>query len=199
MHIATSGWVLLGIFVAALLWTSVIYNRLRARYRRVEAAYALIDVQLCRRCALIPALVELVRSALPQERATLEAALRACRHAMGAAETARRHPGQPGAMGALAVAEQALGDQLDALMRLAVGSPVLQADTRLPPLADAMGSARDGIVQTRQAYNAQVQAYNRQAGRWPGVIVARIMGFARLDVLSAPVDAHDRTDLVAHF
>jgi len=190
---ARSGWGLLGAIVLALVWTTVLHHRLRMRHNRVENAYAQIDVQLQRRYDLIPNLVDVAHIYMPHEAATLEAVLRAHTHAIGAADTARRHPGQPGAMGALAMAEQALGSQMAQFRRLAEACPVLLANARMQALQEAIASTENRIALARQAYNDQVQAYNDQAARFPDLLIARLMGFARLDMLAAAQNPHERS------
>jgi LemA protein len=65
---AAAAAIVLGILV--LLYIVRLFNRLVSVRNRVLAAQGLIDVQLQRRHDLIPALVELVRAAAGQERAT---------------------------------------------------------------------------------------------------------------------------------
>lgn len=190
---ATGGWVLLGAVIVIVLWATVVYNRLRQGRNRVENAYAQIDVQLKRRYDLIPNLVEVARAYMQHEAGTLEAVIRARCYAQGAADTARSHPGQAGAMGALVMAEQSLGGQMGRLMVLTEAYPELKADARMQSLSEEIASAENRIGFARQAYNDQVLAYNDQAGRFPDLLVARVMGFTHLDMLAATSGAQERT------
>ncbi|WP_370681504.1 LemA family protein [Comamonas sp. GB3 AK4-5] len=176
-------WGVLGMVVLALLWAMVTLRRLRRLYRSVEAAYGQIDVQLQRRYALIAQWVDAARAYLAQETAVLECLLRACSEAQGAASTARLHPGQPGTMGALAMAEQGLNHELDRLRGLVSATPELRSDTHMQQLGDAIATAESHIGFTRQIYNDQVLGYNDHAARLPDLLVARLMGFAPLDML----------------
>lgn len=189
---ATSGWGVLAVIVLALLWAVVAYNRLRELHNRVENAYGQIDVQLKRRHDLIPNLVEVARGYMAHEAATLEAVIRARCTAQGAASTARLHPGQPGAMGALAMAEQTLNGQMGQFRLLAEAYPQLQADARMQQLSEELTSTENRIGFVRQAYNDQVLDYNNRAGRFPDLLLARLMGFAHLDMLQATEGAHER-------
>lgn len=182
---ATGGWGVLAVIVLALLWVALAYNRLRALHHRVENAYGQIDVQLKRRHDLIPSLVEVARAHMVHEAATLEAVIRARCIAQGAASTARRHPGQPGAMGALAMAEQSLNGQMGQFRQQAEAYPQLQDDERMLQLREALGSTDKRMGLARQAYNSQVADYNRRAGRFPDLLLARLIGFAHLDLLQA--------------
>lgn len=189
---ATSGWGVLAVIVLALLWAAVAYNRLRELHNRVENAYGQIDVQLKRRHDLIPNLVEVARGYMAHEAATLEAVIRARCTAQGAASTARLHPGQPGAMGALAMAEQTLNGQMGQFRLLAEAYPQLQADARMQQLSEELTSTENRIGFARQAYNDQVLDYNNRAGSFPDLLMARLMGFAHLDMLQATEGAHER-------
>ncbi|MEG3001737.1 MAG: LemA family protein [Comamonas sp.] len=189
---ATSGWGVLAVIVLALLWAVVAYNRLRELHNRVENAYGQIDVQLKRRHDLIPNLVEVARGYMAHEAATLEAVIRARCTAQGAASTARLHPGQPGAMGALAMAEQTLNGQMGQFRLLAEAYPQLQADARMQQLSEELTSTENRIGFVRQAYNDQVLDYNNRAGSFPDLLLARLMGFAHLDMLQATEGAHER-------
>ncbi|MDR2327787.1 MAG: LemA family protein [Acidovorax sp.] len=181
---AAGEWVVLGVIVLALLWAAVVLRRLRRLHRSVEKAYAQMDVQLQRRYAFIPQWVDVARVYLPQETATLECVARACREAQGAASTARLHPGQPGTMGALTMAEQGLSRQLEPLHRLVAASPGLGADVHMQQLREAIADAERHIGFARQHYNDQVLRYNDHAGGFPDLLVARLMGFAPLDILA---------------
>lgn len=186
------GWVILAVLLLAALWGVSIYNRLRSLHNRVENAFGQIDVQLKRRYDLIPNLVEVARAYMAHEAATLEAVIRARSQAQGAAQTARLHPGQPGAMGALAMAEQALNGQIGQFRLLAEAYPQLQADARMQQLSEEISSTENRIGFARQAYNDQVLEYNDSASRIPDVIVARVAGFARLDMLQSTESAQER-------
>ena len=196
---ATSGWGVLAVIVLALLWATVAYNRLRQLHHRVENAYGQIDEQLQRRHDLIPHLVEVARGYMAHEAATLEAVIRARCTAQGAASTARLHPGQPGAMGALTMAEQTLNGQMGQFRRLTEAYPQLQADARMQQLSEELSSTENRIGFARQAYNDQVLDYNHRAGRFPDLLLTRLMGFAHLDMLQATEGAHERQEPQVRF
>ena len=86
-----------------------VYNRLVALKNRFENAFAQIEVQLKRRYDLIPNLVETARAYMSHERETLQAVTEARNGALAGLQNAAAHPGEPGAMAALAGAEGALG------------------------------------------------------------------------------------------
>lgn len=188
---ASGGWGLLAVVVLLLLWSMVIYRRLLRRQKAVEEAFTEIDQLLQRRYTLIAQWVDVVRQLLPQEAAALELLARARSHALGAAATARRHPGQPGAMGALAMAEGALGSQLAQVREMAASHASLQANAQAGQLMAAITQGEVALRQARAAYNIEVKVYNWQAARLPDLWLARLLGFAPLDMLAAIEQAHE--------
>ena len=186
------GYVALVIVAVLVVWAVAVYNRLRTNKNQVENAFAQIDVQLKRRHDLIPNLVEVARGYMQHEASTLEAVTRARSQAVGAADKARQQPGVTGAMGALMVAEQALGGQLGRLMALAEAYPDLKADQRMKELSAEIASTENRIGFARQAYNDQVLDFNNQAGKFPDLIVARLLGFLHLDMLVSTQNEQER-------
>ena len=99
-------WIAL-IVVVAVMFLAVIgmYNRLVALRNRFKNAFAQIDVQLKRRCDLIPNLVEVAKGYIKHERETLEAVVKARNLAATAGQQAAANPGDRAAMSALGGAE----------------------------------------------------------------------------------------------
>lgn len=184
--------VVLVVVALIVVWAIMSYNRLRTLKNQVENAFAQIDVQLKRRYDLIPNLVEVARGYMQHEASTLEAVTRARSQAVGAADKARQQPGVTGAMGALMVAEQALGGQLGRLMALAEAYPDLKADQLMKELSEEIASTENRIGFARQAYNDQVLDFNNQAGKFPDLIVARLLGFLHLDMLVSTQNEQER-------
>ena len=187
-----AAWIALAVVVVIVVWAIAIYNKLRVRKNEVENAFAQIDVQLKRRHDLIPNLVEVARGYMQHEAQTLEAVIRARGAAVSAADKARQSPGQAQAMGALMVAEQALGGQMGRLMALAEAYPALKADAQMKQLSEEITSTENRIGFARQAYNDQVLDFNNDAGQFPDLIVARLAGFAHLEMLASTQNAQER-------
>lgn len=187
-----SAFVALAVGALIAIWAVAVYNRLRTYRNQVENAFAQIDVQLKRRHDLIPNLVEVARGYMQHEAQTLEAVIRARGAAVSAADAARQTPGKAQAMGALMAAEQALGGQMGRLMVLAEAYPTLKADARMQQLSEEIASTENRIGFARQAYNDQVLDFNNRAGHFPDLIVARLAGFAHLDMLAATRSEQER-------
>lgn len=189
---STTVWMAIGVAVVVVFWAAAVHNRLRQLRNRMDNAFAQIDVQLKRRHDLIPNLVEVARGYMAHESSTLEAVARARGQAAQAAAHARRHPGQAAAMASLAGAEAALGSSLGQLMVLTESYPDLKADAQMQSLSEEITSTENRLGFARQAYNDEILAYNDQASQFPDLLIARLIGFAHLDMLQATESAQER-------
>lgn len=178
-------WGLLIVIAVVLLWGVIIYNRLVQLRNRIANAFGQIDVQFKRRHDLVPNLVEVARAYLAHESATFEAVIRARGLAQAAAATARSQPANAASIGALAVAEGALGGSLGRLMAVAENYPDLKADATMKSLSEELTSTENRLGFARQAYNDQVLDFNNGATQFPELIVARLLGFAPAAMLEA--------------
>ncbi len=182
--------VLLMAVVILVLWGVLIYNRLVMLRNRMANAFGQIDVQLKRRHDLVPNLVEVARAYLKHEASTLEAVIQARGQAQSAA--GRAQPGDAASMGALALAEGALGASLGRLMVVAEDYPELKADATLKSLSEELTSTENRLGFARQAYNDQVLDFNNGATQFPDLIVARLLGFAPAVMLEATTSEVER-------
>ena len=189
---SATAWVVLGALAALGLWAVAVYNRLVQLRNRMANAFGQIDVQLKRRYDLVPNLVEVARGYLAHEAATLEAVIKARGQAQGAAAAARAAPTSAGAMGALAVAEQALGGSLGRLMMVAESYPELKADATMQSLSEELTSTENRLGFARQAYNDQVLDFNDQAAQFPAIVVARLLGFPTAPMLESTRSDEER-------
>jgi LemA protein len=182
----------LALVAVVVIWAIAVYNRLVQLRNRIANAFGQIDVQLKRRYDLVPNLVEVARGYLAHEAATLEAVIKARGQAQGAAAAARAAPTSAGAMGALAVAEQALGGSLGRLMMVAESYPELKADATMQSLSEELTSTENRLGFARQAYNDQVLDFNDQAAQFPAIVVGRLLGFPTAPMLEATRSDEER-------
>lgn len=197
--LTTVAWVLLVFLALMLLWGVFIYNRLVQLRNRIANAFGQIDVQLKRRHDLVPNLVEVARAYLAHESATLEAVIRARGQAQAAAATARAQPANAASMGALALAEGALGGSLGRLMAVAENYPDLKADATMKSLSEELTSTENRLGFARQAYNDQVLDFNNEATQFPDLIVARLLGFIPAAMLEATRSEAERAAPAVRF
>ena len=189
---SATAWIVLALVAVVVIWAIAVYNRLVQLRNRIANAFGQIDVQLKRRYDLVPNLVEVARGYLAHEAVTLEAVIKARGQAQGAAAAARAAPTSAGAMGALAVAEQALGGSLGRLMMVAESYPELKADATMQSLSEELTSTENRLGFARQAYNDQVLDFNDQAAQFPAIVVARLLGFPTAPMLESTRSDEER-------
>jgi LemA protein len=148
------------------LWAVLHYNRLVALATQVREAWSDIEVQLRRRYDLIPNLADTVRAHAAQERATIEAALRA-------RDAALADTGEPEHQ---AATERVREGRLARLVAVAEALPELRADEAFRALAIALTDAETRLKRARRFYNGSVKALNVAVGQFPGNLVARACG-----------------------
>ena len=182
---STTAWVAIALVAAATFWAIAAYNRLVQLRNRIANAFGQIDVQLKRRHDLVPNLIEVARGYLQHEAATLQAVVAARSQAQGAAAAARAAPTSAGALGALALAEGALGGSLGRLMVVAEAYPELKADAAMQSLSEELTSTENRIGFARQAFNDQALEFNNEATQFPVLVVARLLGFAPAPMLES--------------
>nr|MBP8224684.1 LemA family protein [Acidovorax sp.] len=189
---SATAWIVLALVAVVVIWAIAVYNRLVQLRNRIANAFGQIDVQLKRRYDLVPNLVEVARGYLAHEAATLEAVIKARGQAQGAAAAARAAPTSASAIGALAVAEQALGGSLGRLMMVAESYPELKADATMQSLSEELTSTENRLGFARQAYNDQVLDFNDQAAQFPDIVVARLLGFPTAPMLESTRSDEER-------
>ena len=163
---STTGWVVLGLVVALILWVITIYNRLVAMRQRVNQSFADVDVQLKQRHDLIPNLVETVKGYAAHERSTLDAVVQARNTAIAA----------PGIEQKVA-AENMLTGALRQLFALAEAYPDLKANTNFLQLQQELADIENKLAAARRFFNNAVQEYNTGIQQFPAVLFAAAFGF----------------------
>lgn len=168
------GILLIGLIVAGM------YNGLVRLRNQVENAWAQIDVQLKRRCDLIPNLVETVKGYAKHESGTLEKVIQARNMALAAKTVGER-----------ATAENALTGTLKSLFAVAEAYPDLKANTNFSSLQEELTSTENKVAFSRQFYNDTVMTFNTQIEVFPRNLLAGMFGFVRREFFEA-TDAAER-------
>src|SRR5215475_14032134 len=163
---STTGWVVLGIIAAVVIWAISIYNSLVAMRQRTNQAFADIDVQLKQRHDLIPNLVETVKGYAAHERGTLDAVVQARNAAMAAHGPAEQ-----------AHAEGMLQSALRQLFALAEAYPDLKANQNFQQLQAELSDIENKIAAARRSFNNATAEYNATREAFPAVLFAQSMGF----------------------
>jgi len=182
------GTILLVVLVLLIVYGVMVYNRLVTHKNRFKNAFSQIDVQLQRRYELIPNLVEIANKYVTHEKETLTAVIEARNQASKACEEAAANPGESGLMGALAKAEQSLGNAMGKLNLVVEDYPELKADESLRDLHDELTSTENRVSYARQAYSDAVMRYNTEREQFPAVVVANTCNFNEADLFEAAND-----------
>ena len=160
--------VLVVIVLGLLGWVAGAYNGLVRLRNQLENAWAQIDVQLKRRCDLIPNLVETVKGYAKHESGTLEKVIQARNMALAAKTVGER-----------AEAENVLSGTLKSLFAVAEAYPNLKADQSFLRLQEELTSTENKIAFSRQFYNDSVMSYNTQIEVFPQNFIAGMFHFVR--------------------
>jgi len=163
---STTGWIVIAVIVAVVLWVISVYNGLVAMGQRVSQAFADIDVQLRQRHDLIPNLVETVKGYASHERGTLEAVIQARNAAMSAQGPQ-----------AQAAAEQQLSGTLGRLIALSEAYPDLKANTNFQQLQAQLTDIENKLAAARRFFNNAVSEFNSRIQQFPAALFAASFGF----------------------
>ena len=172
-----TGWIVLGVAVAAVLFGVAIYNRLVALRNLFKNAFAQIDVQLQRRHDLIPNLVESAKAYLKHESQTLQNVIAARNQAVAARGVAAANPADGAAIQGLLGAEGVLTGAMGRLFAVMEAYPNLKADQTIARLMEELSSTENRVAFARQAYNDAVMQYNTARETFPNVVFAGTFGF----------------------
>lgn len=181
--------------VAAVLlfWGVGAYNRLMSLRNAMRTAFGQLDAQVRRRHDLIPHLAEAARTAPGTDTEVLDAAVAARHQAHAALDLARAHPGAPGPMVSLAMAEQVLEDACRRLQQAIDRQPALRSEPAVQAVRDDLLGAEGRLGFARQMFNDTVTAYNTAAQEFPTRVLSSLFGFREAALLPAPVDSGPRT------
>ena len=163
--------VLVGLLVLLVLWLVGAYNGLIRLRNQVKNAWAQIDVQLKRRCDLIPNLVETAKGYMTHERETLETIARARAGAVSAQAA--------GNVVQISQAEGQLAGALRGFYAVAENYPELKANTNFLALQEELTSTENKVGFARQFYNDSVMTYNTARESIPTNLVAGLGGFQK--------------------
>lgn len=162
---------LIAIAAVLVFWAIGAYNRLVRLRGAIVRAFVPVAQQLGQRHTLLQRQAELLAPLLPGHADTLTGLLAACAQAQAARAHASAHPGAPGALNSLRLAEDIL----------------LETRAKLPMPGDASAeqaelNARLAEVETalqfaRGRFNNGVAEYNRAVQQFPTWLLAGLFGF----------------------
>ena len=173
-------YVLAAIVFIVILGVPLIYNRLVKLRNMVNEGWSGIDVQLKRRVALIPNLVETVKGYAGHER-----------NLLSEIANLRSRSLQTQKVGEKGEIETALSKSLGSLMAVAESYPDLKANQNFLELQKELTDIEDQIQLARRYYNGTVRDLNIAVESFPSNIVAKFFAFAQAEFFAID-DANDR-------
>lgn len=145
-----------------------IYNSLVTLQKRVDNAWAQIDVQLKRRADLIPNLIETVKGYARFEKKVLTEVTKA-RTAIMSAKTPKQS----------AEADNMLAGALKTIFAVAENYPTLKANENFKSLQEEFATTENKISYARQFYNDSAMQFNTAIAVFPNKIFAGMFGFSK--------------------
>ena len=167
--------IVLGIVAVIVIWAIVAYNGLVKLRNMAQEAWSGIDVQLKRRCDLIPNLVETVKGYASHEKGTLENVTKARTAVVQAGNNPEERMR----------AENMLTSTLRSLFAVAESYPDLKANTNFLQLQGELSKLEDEIQMSRRYYNGSARNLNNSVQQFPSVIIAKIFGFTAMPYFEA--------------
>lgn len=174
----TAIYVVGGLVGLALIWGVASYNRLVRARNRVDESWSGVDVQLKRRCDLVPNLVAAVQGYAQHERSVFEAIAEARAAVMSAGGRDERERGESNLSGLLAQ-----------LRAVAEGYPDLRASDNFIQLQRDLTEVEDEIQAARNIFNSNVRFLNTRIESFPTSLIASIGSFKRRDFFEVEVEA----------
>jgi LemA protein len=166
--------VLLGI-ISIVTYGVGIYNSLVQVRNNVDKTFNNIDVILQQRHDELPKLVDTCKSYMKYEKEMLDNLMRL-----------REHYGQTNSPEEKAKTENEIGKQLLTLTARMEAYPDLKANKNFTQIQDRISALESTIADRRELFNDSVNIYNIQIERFPHVILARALSYARRDFLEIP-------------
>jgi len=181
----TSGLILLGICVVALIYGISLYNYLVNLKHAVSKAWANIDVLLKQRHDELPKLVEVCKQYKQFEQETLQRVIEARSQVQSARE------GQD--IAALGKAEGMLRMGLGNIFAVAEAYPELKTNENFMQLQNRITGLENGIADRRELYNESVNIYNVGIEQFPAILIANMFAYQPKPLLEFA--AAEKTDV----
>ena len=165
---------LLIIPVVIVLFVIIVYNSLAAKRANVKNAFAGIDVQLKKRCDLVPNLVSSVKAYMKHESGTLEKLTELRTRAAAATDPAER-------LGL----DRELSGALKNVFVQVEAYPDLKSSANVIQLQRSLNEIEEQISAARRAYNSAVTDYNLAIRIFPNNLLAGMFGFTETTLFEA--------------
>ena len=159
-----------------VIWCVTKYNGMVTQDEKVSTAWSNVQTQYQRRADLIPNLVNTVKGYASHESETLEGVVAA--RAKATQITVDPENLTPEKLKEFQKAQGDVTSALGKLIALTENYPDLKANQNFSELQAQLEGTENRITESRRVYNEAVQEYNLTARRFPGNIVASLVGFS---------------------
>lgn len=172
-----SFFLVLMLLVAIVLGTYVLcYNTLMAAKFRVDEGWSGVTVQLKRRHALVPNIVQAARTAMGHEQSIVDKIVSARSQALEALATDDHAK--------IAKAEAGLSQALGQFVAYTEDNPEITANENLLLLQKQLEETEDQVAAARRIFNGNVQAYNTRVASIPWNLVAGVNNMKPADMFT---------------
>jgi LemA protein len=180
MRKRTTLFIILGILLLLVLGYASNYNSFITLEEEIDGKWAEVENNLQRRADLIPNLVATVKGYASHEDKVFTEIAEARSRLLGA-------QGVEDKVKASSEMETALGR----LLMVVEQYPELKADQRFAELQDELAGTENRLSVARLRYNESVKSYNARIRRFPGNIVAGMMGLEKREYFQIKEEARE--------
>lgn len=167
-----------GIIAGLVLWVMIIANGLVSRDESVNQTYAQVQNVMHRQAELIPNLVETVKGYAKFEQDTIIKVTEARAKAGGVVNVdPSKLAANPELQKQFADAQNSLAGTIGRLLAISERYPDLKADKGFQDLRTELVGSINRITVERRKNQLAVEDYNRAIRKFPGVLVARTLGY----------------------
>lgn len=163
--------------VLVALWGGSAYNRFLAGDETVKAAWSEVLNQYQRRADLVPNLVKTVQGYANQEKDVLTQVTEA-RAKVGSIQVTPETLNDPAALRKFQAAQGELSSALSRLLVVTENYPQLKSDALFQDLMTQLEGTENRIATARNRSIQAVQEYNVGVRRFPGNLIAGVLGFS---------------------
>ncbi len=177
--------IIIGVILVIIGYLVSKYNSLIILSKRVDKAFASIDVQLKKRYDLIPNLVSSVKEYMTHEKELLEniSALRS--KALSKDLTT----------GEKIKIDQKMTSMLSALNVQFERYPEIKANENIMHLQSSLSQIEESIANSRNYYNDEVTNYNTKILVFPDLLIAKLFGFKAKELYEASEEERENVDV----
>lgn len=150
------------------------YNSIITAQEKVTTSYADIDTQLQRRADLIPNLINCVKGYMKHEKEIINSITESRERLLKADNMQDR-----------VQASDELSAALEQFNVVVENYPELKSSENFIQLQDELAGTENRIAVARRDYNQVVNTYNTKIKRFPGVLIANMLGFEKAEYFEA--------------